>query len=275
METYRWEEAAQKWLDERSEKADIRGDRAKLDWLGPHLEGRRLRDITRDMVRKVVEQKNTPATRNRYVALIRAIMRAAQREWGWLDAMPALKTYPEPKRRIRSLTKEQVQRLIQELQPHAADMFLFALATGLRQGNVKHMQWDWVDMDARALYVPDTKNGEPLGVPLNDVAMSVLTKQIGKHHRWVFTYCGKPVRNVNTRAWQDALKRAGIVGFRWHDATRHTWASWLAQAGVQMYALQEMGGWKSVQMVRRYAHLKVGHLMESSRTIDNVLRGTD
>ena len=52
----------------------------------------------------------------------------------------------------------------------------------------------------------------------------------------------------------DALERARIENFRWHDL-RHTWASWHVQKGTPLVALQELGGWESAQMVRRYAHL--------------------
>jgi hypothetical protein len=75
----------------------------------------------------------------------------------------------------------------------------------------------------------------------------------------VFTYRGKPINQVNTKAWKDALKRAGITNFRWHDL-RHTWASWLRQNDVPTWVLQELGGWKSEVMVRRYAHMSVKHL---------------
>jgi integrase len=51
----------------------------------------------------------------------------------------------------------------------------------------------------------------------------------------------KPIRYVNTKAWRNALKRAGIADFHWHDL-RHTWASWLIQHGTPLYDLKEMGG---------------------------------
>ncbi len=82
-----------------------------------------------------------------------------------------------------------------------------------------------------------------------------------KHPRFVFTHRGKPVKNVNTKAWKAALGRAGIADFRWHDL-RHTWASWHAQAGTPPNVLQKLGGWESVDMVRRYVHLAPGHLAE-------------
>jgi integrase len=59
--------------------------------------------------------------------------------------------------------------------------------------------------------------------------------------------------------WYKTQKRAGIENFRWHDL-RHTWASWHVQNGTPLFALQELGGWESPEMVRRYAHLSADHL---------------
>jgi integrase len=56
-----------------------------------------------------------------------------------------------------------------------------------------------------------------------------------------------------------SLSRAGIDNFRWHDL-RHTWASWHVQSGTPLFALQELGGWESAEMVRQYAHLAADHL---------------
>lgn len=60
-----------------------------------------------------------------------------------------------------------------------------------------------------------------------------------------------------------------ISDFRFHDL-RHTWASWLVQSGVPISALQEMGGWESIEMVKRYAHLSPNHLNEHARQIDAI-----
>jgi integrase len=68
-----------------------------------------------------------------------------------------------------------------------------------------------------------------------------------------------PITQVSTKAWYAALDRAGIKEFRWHDL-RHTWASWHVQQGTRLFALQELGGWESAEMVRRYAHLAADHL---------------
>jgi integrase len=69
----------------------------------------------------------------------------------------------------------------------------------------------------------------------------------------VFTYKGRPLGQVNTRSWRNALKRAGIENYRWHQL-RHVWATWHVMSGTTVAELQELGAWKSELMVKRYAH---------------------
>lgn len=68
-----------------------------------------------------------------------------------------------------------------------------------------------------------------------------------------------------------SVNQEGIKDFRFQDL-QHTWASWLIQAGVPLSALQEMGGWESIEMVQRYAHLAPNHLTEHARHIDAIFR---
>jgi integrase len=70
---------------------------------------------------------------------------------------------------------------------------------------------------------------------------------------WCFTFGGKRIQQSST-AWDEAKQRAGIEDFRFHDL-RHTWASWHVQSGTSFPELMELGGWKSYEMVLRYAHL--------------------
>jgi integrase len=118
-----------------------------------------------------------------------------------------------------------------------------------------------------------SKNGKPIAAPLNATALEVLRRQMGKHPQSVFTYAGKPVARVNTRAWGKALKRAGIENFRWHD-TRHTWATWHRQSGTPTHELQRLGGWRSSVMVERYA-LAPDHLARAANRLDSMLSSYD
>jgi integrase len=174
----------------------------------------------------------------------------------------------EDNRRIRWLTQEEARTLLKELPPHLADMAAFSLLTGLRQQNVTRLEWSQVDLFRQhALIHPDqAKTKKAIPVPLNSDAMAILEKQRGKHERFVFTYQGMPIIQCNTKAWRNALKRAKIENFRWHDL-RHTWASWHVQNGTSLQELQQLGGWSSFEMVLRYAHLSSDHLKDAAERI--------
>lgn len=260
-----WQEAVVRWLKEQAHKATHEEDKSKLRWLGRYLAGKDLDTINRAMVDRITEAKLADgcsnATVNRTLAVLRAILRRAHRDWEWLDKAPAVRMLKEPTRRIRFLTIEQAQRLLDELPPHLADMASFTLSTGLRAANVTGLTWEQVDLERKLAWVhPDQAKGRrAIPVPLNESALHTLEKQIGKHPTIVFTYSGASIEQVSTAAWYKALKRAGIEDFRWHDL-RHTWASWAVQSGVPLFALQEMAGWETEGMARRYAHLAAGHL---------------
>jgi hypothetical protein len=105
-----------------------------------------------------------------------------------------------------------------QLPEHLADMAAFSLATGLRAANVTGLQWSQVDLARRIAWVhPDqAKARKAIPVPLSADAVSLLSKQVGKHLTHVFSYRGKPIVQVSTKAWYEALERAGIEDSRWH-----------------------------------------------------------
>lgn len=142
-------------------------------------------------------------------------------------------------------------------------MTAFSLATGLRKSNVTGLCWSQVDLSRSLAWIhPDqSKTRKAIAVPLNVDAVRIVALQVGKHPIRVFSYKGEPVAQVTTAAWYKALKRCGIDDFRWHDL-RHTWASWHVQNGTPLNVLQELGGWESAQMVRRYAHFSANHLAQ-------------
>jgi integrase len=272
---YTWDDAGYRWLQEKSHKRTHGGDIAKLAWLQQFLRGRVLAGITREEIAAIGERKKAEAsgaTANRYLALVRAILRKAWLEWEWTDRVPKVKLYREPKRRVRWITPEQASALLRELPGHQRAITLFALATGLRQANVVRLEWSQVDLERGTCWIlgDQAKAGEDLHVSLSEVALAVLRRERGMHERFVFTYRGTPIKQVNTRGWRAALRRAGIENFRFHDL-RHTWASWLVQNGTPLYDLQEMGGWKSAAMVRRYAHLAPAQMARHAAVVGSLL----
>ena len=238
-----------------------------------------LDEITLDVLSAIKVEKLKIAgkpTVNRYLALVRAILLRARDEWEWIDRTPKVKLFREGPGRERSVTPEQVVALLAELPLHQRDVVIFGLATGLRQSNVVGLEWSHVNLETGHAWVgaDQSKNRRPIAVPLNATAVKVLQRQLGKHRDRVFTFRGKPLGWANTKAWRNALKRAGIENFRWHDL-RHTWASWHRQSGTPTHELQRLGGWRSSVMVERYAHLAPDHLATAANRLDSLLGGYD
>lgn len=261
-----WQEAVIRYLRETTHKASHETDKFHFRWLDPYLRDVVLTDIKRDFLEELIAAKLKenvqPATVNRIMEVVRAVLRKAANEWEWIERVPSFRFLKEPTRRIRFLTRPDASRLLLELPPHLKALVQFSLETGLRKSNVTGLQWDQIDMSRRCAWIhPDqAKARRAIAVPLSKVAIEVVRSLMGQHHTHVFTYRGNPITQVNTKAWHAALKRAGIINFRWHDL-RHTWASWHAQAGTPLHILQELGGWESAEMVRRYAHLTSDHLI--------------
>lgn len=153
-------------------------------------------------------------------------------EWHWLDRAPKVKLYPEAKRRVRWTTPEQARALLRELPSHQRDIVTFALATGLRQANLARLEWQHVDLACGTCWIPGdrAKGGDDLHVSLNEAALAVLQRQRSARRERVFTYHGKPINQVNTKAWRAALRRAGIDNFRWHDLRHSGPAGWSSMA---------------------------------------------
>jgi integrase len=156
-------------------------------------------------------------------------------------------------------------------------MMLFALATGLRRTNVTHLEWSRIDMDrATAAYIPgDAAKGKTsIPVPLNADALAVLDRWKGKHDRYVFCFRSRaPIKQVATKMWRRVCKEAGLEGVTFHTM-RHSWASWHIQAETPIKLLQELGGWATLEMPLRYAHLSPGHLANyADRTLIGIAAG--
>jgi integrase len=264
---YTWQEAVVRWINESQHKNSLKTDIELLRWLDQFVNGKYLDEITVETVRTIKQAKlddgAKSGTVNRVLALLRAILNKAEREWLWLDKAPYIKMMPNKTKRIRWLTHAEAAKLLRELPEHLAAMMRFALATGLRESNVVNLQWSEIDMQRRCAWIhaDEAKGKKAIAIPLNADAVQVIREQLGKNHTHVFTYKGEPVTRANNHAWRKALKRAGIDDFRWHDL-RHTWASWHVQNGTPLNVLKELGGWSDIQMVLKYGHLSADHLSE-------------
>lgn len=271
-----WDEACLLWLQEKSYKKSIEGDKSCIRHLTPYLRGVYLDEITHGMICRIseaIKARTSAATANRYLAFISAILNRAFRIWEWLDRKPAISRYKQPPRRIRYLTAEQIRRVYDGLPPYLKDPFIFSIMTGLRRSNVFNLRWEQIDFIRQVIIIDgsEMKTGQTHVVPVTEAIRQLLTRNTGRHPVYVFTTPkGKKILRNFHQAWKKALANAGISDYHWHD-NRHTWASVLIQNGVPINELQEMGGWHSIQMVQRYAHLAPYKLSENAKIIDRFI----
>lgn len=262
-----WEDAVVRFLKEKGAGygRPWRDAIPKLRNLSRHFAGIPIDEITDPMLVSYSAWRRhkgaKPATVNRDLEVVRAILLKAARDWKILTNPPVVRKLTEPKRRVRFLSREDAQRLLTELPAYLRPAVQFSLSTGLRKSNVLGLQWSQVDLvrGCAWIHADQAKNAQALAVPLNQAAVRVLQGEVGNHPEFVFSRDGQRIRQVSNQGWHEACARAGIGDFRWHDL-RHTWASWHVQAGTPLSALQELGGWSSYEMVRRYAAFGAGHL---------------
>jgi len=258
-------EAVIRWQKE-SQKKSSNDDICIFRYLNNFFSGMYVDEITIDAIEKVIHDKSataSPGRVNRITSLIRAVLRKAERIWEWIDKAPAIRRLKEDNAPVRWLSEGEEKCLFKELPSHLKPLVRFSLETGLRESNVTGLQWSQVDLKKKVAWINSNqaKAGKAIGIPLNSDALDVLKNQKGKHETYVFTFRGEPVKKAGSTAFKNALLRAGIHGFRWHDL-RHTWATRHVQNGMSLHILQMLGGWSSYDMVLRYAHFGANQLAE-------------
>ena len=280
------DEAIDRFLQEHVHKRSYRDDQRHGQWWKEQFKSAQvvmLEEVTADVVKDIrddaMEQltrrgvKVAPATVNRKLAFMSAVVRVAALEWQWLPQAPKLRMMAGEVQRHRFLTPNEVIRLVEALPRPYADMALLAVSTGLRQSNITRLMWKNIDMTRKVATFPKQvmKNGRPFSCSLNETACAIIQKWMGQHDEFVFVRLdGEPINGIPSTTWKAALAKVGLENVRWHDL-RHTWASLLRQSGVNLSDLQELGGWESSIMVQRYAHMNIEHLAPKAAVMDGIL----
>jgi integrase len=230
------------------------------------------------------------ATINLYRGFLRHAFKKAVMEWEWVRENPVEKVPGERVRNARDrwLTLDEEKTLIDACVIYATgkgnvmtahywlqEIVIFALNTGMRQGEILSLSWPDVDLFKRTATVVRSKNGEKRTIPLNRKAFAVLkAKARGRNITEGYVFASDVgtkilARNLH-RGFCAARKRTNIENFRFHDL-RHTFATRLVQAGVDLYKVARLLGHKDIKMTQRYAH----HYPESLRDGVEVLDGLE
>jgi integrase len=194
----------------------------------------------------------------------------------FLNQFPPLATKIEYLKALQGALESEEGRLravIENDYPEHIDEFVIALNTGMRRKEMYvRIDWTSVDLVRKDLSVPQSKNGEGRHIPLNTDARLAFerlrTRKIGEDvipiHMAGPIFVGRAGEPLlSARHWfEDAVSKAGIKDFTWHDL-RHTFASRLVMAGVDITTVASLMGHKKIQMTMRYAHLAPAHKLDA------------
>lgn len=222
-----------------------------------------------------VGRKRSQATLVRYKAALASVFK-----WGMLELdLPKNPCREVPMKsvdnqRTRYLSEDERKALLKACK--ASDwkqmylIFILAITTGARRGELLSLTWADIDLRARRAYVRTSKNGEPRVLPLTTDVVVELMKFRGKQDALVFPSERKPSQPMDfTKHWKTAMVDAEITNYRWHD-NRHSAASHLAMNGASLLEIAEVLGHKQLQVTKRYAHLCIDH---KQTLIDRVMAG--
>lgn len=159
-----------------------------------------------------------------------------------------------------------------DFQPHLAEMALFAVNTGCRDGKICRLGWEWEvkvpALGTSVFIIPGwyVKNADDRLVVLNRVAASVVEGLRGKHPTHVFSYRGKPVTRMLNSAWMRAREKVDLKQVRVHDL-KHTFGRRLRAAGVSFEDRQDLLGHRSGRITTHYSAAELSRLIEAADSV--------
>lgn len=220
--------------------------------------------LKKDLIRKGL----SPQSVYHCLSLLRRVLNRAQ-EWEfYAGPIPKIHMPKFDNRRIRFLSPDEAEKLLNELKTRSEvwhDLALFALSTGLRRGEILALIPAQINVAAKTCSIMDSKSFRGRSVPLNPAALEVARKYLNTHAGgMLFSEKGVPV-NPYARHFRNAVAACGFnrgvtdrraqVCFH---SLRHTFASWLVQAGTPLSLVGNLLGHASHRMTLRYAHLSPG-----------------
>jgi integrase len=217
------------------------------------------------LTKEAAERNWKPSTRNRWQAGLSLIFRVGI-DNEKIDKNPAagIKRKTENNGRVRFLTAEEetaLRQVIAKRFPKFLPHLEISLNTGMRQSEQYTLRWNQVDLERKIITLPKTKNGTTRHIPLNGAVLAALeTLKKGTDGTGYVFPSGRTGDGLQgARGWfKSAVAEAGVSDYTWH-CHRHTFASRLVMAGVDIRTVGELLGHKSLTMTMRYSHLAPDH----------------
>jgi integrase len=271
----------------KQNKKSWQGDEIHLENLKSFFKGETLQSIGPEMIERYKAKRRTevsPASVNRGLSCLRTMFNKAV-EWGRLETSPlrTIKKLKEPQGRERILSAEEARRLLDCASDAIRPVLVVALNTGMRRSEILSLKWSNVDLTRGYIFIEDSKSGKSRKIPMNAAVMEAFLR-LPHEAEFVFlnSGTGEHVKDIKT-AFHAACRRAkkdpndeedpGIVGLRFHDL-RHTAASKMIEAGVDLVTVSKILGHASITMTMRYAHPTPENMRRAVERLGEILDPT-
>ncbi|MCL4322565.1 MAG: site-specific integrase [Deltaproteobacteria bacterium] len=221
----------------------------------------------------ILKKGQTVAYANR-LAVVAKIMFNKALDWELVDEdvikkLKKCKLLKGEVKRLRYLSEEETERLVNNCDNSLKPIVITALNTGMRKSEILGLTWDRVDLRNRIILLDQTKNGERREIPVNDTLYRALSG-IARRLDCEYVFCNrntlKPFYDFK-KPFLKALSKSHIIDFRFHDL-RHTFASRLVMKGIDLTTVKELLGHKDIKMTLRYAHLAPAHIRKAVDVLD-------
>lgn len=260
------------------------GQLKQIGYILGYFEGYKVEDIKEAWQKFCsVKQGLSLSSLNRYATIVNAILKSAEED---LNISPQKIKLQAVKNEVIFMLTDKVRPLLLNCySDHAKPIFTVYAYQGLREQENLQLQWEDVDLKKKCLFIRTSKNGESRQVPMHKKTWWAIAREFIKRGKPITGYVwlnvkgkpytdtrktgtgGSPIRKAHINALARLKKEHGIELKMSVHSWRHDWAGRMVMAGVDLITVKELGGWKSLDMVKRYASLSNKHKMDAINKI--------
>ena len=262
-----------KWSKQKDEIGPVQKGKVLLEILGQDIYLDEINSLAVSNLHEELFNRNiSPATINRYSAVLKLVFNTATGQWGQAIAKPYVQRYKEKSGRLRYLSDDEEKILLEvaiaEGRREYSLLFTCLLDTGMRFSELNDLQYADINFDDNSIHCWRNKGDRPRTIPMTKRVYTVLweRKQLyGGLHPFNLSY---DMAHTVFNKFKVAIKKTEDNDLCIH-ALRHTCASRLVQRGVDLYTVKEILGHSSIQVTEKYAHLNKNSIKQAMVVLEH------